>query len=46
MNPYVAPMRLGGSKESDARKAFLAREAGGKMQMADPGGVWIDVTDE
>lgn len=46
MNPYVAPMRLGGSKEADARKAFLAREAGGKMQMADPGGVWIDVTDE
>ena len=35
MNPYVAPMRLGGSKE-----------AGGKFQMADPSGVWIDVTDE
>jgi len=46
MNPYVTPMRLGGSKEADARKAFLAREAGGKFQMADPGGVWIDVTDE
>jgi len=46
MNPYVAPMRLGGSKESDARKAFFAKEAGGKFQMADPGGVWIDVTDE
>jgi predicted enzyme related to lactoylglutathione lyase len=46
MNPYVAPMRLGGSKESDARKAFLAKTAGGKFQMADPGGVWIDVTDE
>jgi len=46
MNPYVAPMRLGGSKESDARKAFFASEAGGKYQMADPGGVWIDVTDE
>jgi hypothetical protein len=46
MNPYVAPMRLGGSKESDARRAFFAREAGGKFQMADPGGVWIDVTDE
>jgi predicted enzyme related to lactoylglutathione lyase len=46
MNPYVAPMRLGGSKESDARKAFLAAQAGGKFQMADPGGVWIDVTDE
>jgi predicted enzyme related to lactoylglutathione lyase len=46
MNPYVAPMRLGGSKEADARKAFFAQEAGGKFQMADPGGVWIDVTDE
>ena len=46
MNPYVAPMRLGGSKEADARKAFLAAQAGGKLQMADPGGVWIDVTDE
>ena len=46
MNPYVTPMRLGGSKEADARKAFLAREAGGKFQIADPGGVWIDVTDE
>jgi catechol 2,3-dioxygenase-like lactoylglutathione lyase family enzyme len=46
MNPYVAPMRLGGSKEADARKAFFAAEAGGKFQMADPGGVWIDVTDE
>jgi predicted enzyme related to lactoylglutathione lyase len=46
MNPYVAPMRLGGSKESDARKAFLAATAGGKFQMADPNGTWIDVTDE
>jgi hypothetical protein len=46
MNPYVAPMRLGGSKEADARRAFLAAQAGGKFQMADPGGVWIDVTDE
>ena len=46
MNPYVAPMRLGGSKEADARKAFLAAQAGGKFQLADPGGVWIDVTDE
>src|SRR5688572_17443256 len=46
MNTYVAPMRLGGSKEADARKAFFAKEAGGKFQMADPGGVWIDVTDE
>ena len=40
------PMPLGGSKEAEARKNFLAKTAGGKMQMADPGGVWIDVTDE
>jgi predicted enzyme related to lactoylglutathione lyase len=46
MNPYVSPMRLGGSKENDVRKAFFAAQAGGKYQMADPGGVWIDVTDE
>jgi len=46
LNTYVAPMRLGGSKEADARRAFLAEQAGGKFQMADPGGVWIDVTDE
>src|SRR5919109_2569191 len=46
MNPYVAPMRLGGSKETEARRAFFAAQAGGKYQMADPGGVWIDVTDE
>ena len=34
------------ARKSDARKAFFAKEAGGKFQMADPGGVWIDVTDE
>ena len=45
-NPYLAPMPLGGSKESDVRKSFFAKSAGGKMQMADPGGVWIDITDE
>jgi hypothetical protein len=37
---------VGGSKEAEVRKAFFAREAGGKFQMADPSGVWIDVTDE
>ena len=33
-------------EEAEARKAFLAKTAGGKMQMADPGGNWIVVTDE
>jgi predicted enzyme related to lactoylglutathione lyase len=46
MNTYLMPMPLGGSKEAEARKNFLAKTAGGKYQMADPGGVWIDVTDE
>ena len=46
MNTYLMPMPLGGSKEAEARKSFLAKHAGGKYQMADPGGVWIDITDE
>jgi hypothetical protein len=25
---------------------FLARSANGRMQIADPGAVWIDITDE
>lgn len=45
-NPYLAPMPLGGSKESDARRDFLQRACTGKMQIADPGAVWIDITDE
>jgi hypothetical protein len=39
-------MPLGGGKEADVRKAMFAKSATGKYQMADPGGVWIDVTDE
>lgn len=45
-NPYLSPMPLGGSKESDARRAFLQRSCTGKLQIADPGAVWIDITDE
>ena len=45
-NTYLNPMPLGGNKEAEARKSFLARSAGGKMQMADPGGNWIVITDE
>ena len=45
-NPYLAPVPLGGSKESDVRRAFLAASATGKYQMTDPDGVWIDITDE
>lgn len=46
MNPYIAPVPLGGSKESDVRLRLFERSATGKFQMADPDGSWIDVTDE
>ena len=45
-NPYLAPVPLGGSKESDVRRHFFERSAGGKWQMADPDGNWLDITDE
>jgi len=45
-NPYLAPVPLGGSKESDVRKELFQSTAGGKYQMTDPAGTWIDVTDE
>jgi catechol 2,3-dioxygenase-like lactoylglutathione lyase family enzyme len=43
---YLAPMPIGGSREAEVRKALLAKSSMGKYQMADPGGVWIDVSDE
>jgi catechol 2,3-dioxygenase-like lactoylglutathione lyase family enzyme len=43
---YLAPMAMGGAKESDVRKALFAKSATGKFQLTDPCGVWIDVTDE
>src|SRR6266511_3519296 len=43
---YLAPMPMGGAKESDVRKAMFAASATGKYQLTDPGGVWIGVTDE
>jgi hypothetical protein len=43
---YLAPMPQGGGKESDVRKQLLAKSSTGKFQLADPGGVWLDVTDE
>jgi catechol 2,3-dioxygenase-like lactoylglutathione lyase family enzyme len=45
-NPYLAPMSLGGSTESDVRKHFFEQQASGQWQMSDPDGNWIDVTDE
>jgi hypothetical protein len=46
MNPYLAGVPLGGSKESDVRAELFRRSATGKFQMTDPDGSWIDVTDE
>ena len=46
MNPYLAPVPLGGSPESDVRRRFFETSAGGKFHMTDPDGVWIAVTDE
>lgn len=46
MNPFLAPVPLGGSKESDVRKAFFQRNATGKYQMTDPDGSWIDISEE
>jgi catechol 2,3-dioxygenase-like lactoylglutathione lyase family enzyme len=45
-NPYLAPLPLGGSKESEVRKRFFQRSATGKWQMTDPDGNWLDITDE
>jgi hypothetical protein len=44
-NAYLAPMPLGGGKEGAARLELLRRSGGGKLQIADPGAVWIDITD-
>jgi hypothetical protein len=46
LNPYLAPVPLGGSKESDVRANLVKRSSAGKFQMTDPDGVWIDITDE
>jgi len=45
-NPYLAPVPLGGSAEAETRRRFFETQAGGKWQMSDPDGNWIDITDE
>ena len=45
-NPYLAPIPLGGSVESDVRRRLIEGSATGKLQIADPDGIWIDVDDE
>jgi predicted enzyme related to lactoylglutathione lyase len=44
INQFLTPMRLGGGVESDVRKRFFESSATGAMQMADPIGIWIDIT--
>ncbi len=44
-NPYLAPVPLGGSPESDVCKRLFENSACGKWQMSDPDGNWIVVTD-
>jgi hypothetical protein len=46
MNPYLAGVPLGGSKESEVRRRFFEKHATGKWQMSDPDGNWLDITDE
>ena len=46
MNTMLAPVPLGGSPESDVRRRLFESGAQGKFQLADPDGVWTDVTDE
>lgn len=45
-NTYLAARPLGGSEEAETRRRFFAAGALGKMQIADPDGNWIDITDE
>ena len=42
------PLRVQDQRITAVKRALRAQraQAGGKLQMADPGGVWIDVTDE
>jgi catechol 2,3-dioxygenase-like lactoylglutathione lyase family enzyme len=43
-NPFLAPMPLGGSPESEIRKALFRTSASGAWQMSDPDGNWIDIS--
>lgn len=45
-NPYLAPVPLGGSAESERRRQMFAESASGRWQMSDPDGNWIDITEE
>jgi predicted enzyme related to lactoylglutathione lyase len=45
-NFMLAAYPLGGSVESDVRRRLFESGACGKFQLADPDGIWTDVTDD
>ena len=45
-NFMLAAYPLGGSVESDVRRRLFESGARGKFQLADPDGIWTDVTDD
>jgi len=46
LNHHCAPVPLGGSKEAERRKQLFVESATGQLQIADPEGNWIDVSDK
>ncbi|MQA66346.1 MAG: hypothetical protein GEU76_10680 [Alphaproteobacteria bacterium] len=45
-NTYLASRPLGGSAESEVRKKLFQKSALGKLQIADPDGNWIDISED
>ena len=45
-NSFLLSRALGGSDEANRRRDFFAASALGKLQMSDPDGNWLDITDE
>ena len=45
-NSFLASRPLGGSDEANRRRDFFAGNALGKLQISDPDGNWLDITDE
>jgi len=45
-NTFLASRPLGGSDEANRRRDFFAGNALGKLQISDPDGNWLDITDE
>ena len=45
-NTFLASRPLGGSDEANRRREFFANNALGKLQISDPDGNWLDITEE